>query len=324
MATLRQQPHEHRPDTPRNGGDSDAPHVSPVTPDEDVRTNLINRVSWGAILAGVAIALVAQLLLSMVGVGIGVSTLDPGTADNPSATNFSVTAAIWWGVSGIVAAFLGGFAAGRLAGVPKESTASWHGLTSWAVTTLVIFYLVTTTASSLLGGTLSTLTSVVGGAASGAGSVAQAVAPAVTGSSDPFTAIEQAITGSGQNVAQNGQTDLRDAAVASVRAVLTGNPSDATQAREEAAQALSRAQGIPLEQARAQIDQYEQQYRATAQNITQQATEVADTAATAISTAALVGAFALLLGAIAGWLGGRTGAVNPTITAAGLYERRVR
>jgi hypothetical protein len=43
-------------DTPRTRGDRNAPHAIPVTPDEDVRTILINRVSWGAVLAGVAVA----------------------------------------------------------------------------------------------------------------------------------------------------------------------------------------------------------------------------------------------------------------------------
>ena len=36
-----------RPDTPRNRGDYDAPHVSPVTPAEDARSILLNKVSWG-------------------------------------------------------------------------------------------------------------------------------------------------------------------------------------------------------------------------------------------------------------------------------------
>jgi hypothetical protein len=54
-------------DTPRSRGDEDAPHLSPVTPGEDVRTILINRVSWGAVIAGVVIALVVQLIGDMVG-----------------------------------------------------------------------------------------------------------------------------------------------------------------------------------------------------------------------------------------------------------------
>ena len=320
MAVTRQYAGSMESDTPRNRGDGDAPHISPVTPAEDARTIMINKVSWGAILAGVALALVTQLVLSMIGVGIGASTLDPGTGDNPSASGFSITAAIWWGVSGIIASFLGGFVAGRMAGVPKESTASWHGLTSWAVTTLVIFYLLTTTIGSLLGGTLTTLTGVVSGAANTAGSVAQAV----TGSSsDPLSSILQSLQGTG-TATTGDQTAVRESAMAAVRALLSDNPSDVERAREEAAQAIARARTIPIEQARTQVQQYEQQYRQTAQNATQQVTEAADTAATAVSTGALISAVALILGALAAWFGGRTGSVDPTVTGvAGTVRRRV-
>lgn len=313
MSSTYPQTNPRQPDTPRNRGNSDAPHESPITPAEDMRSNVINRVNWGAILAGTAIALVTHMLLSMVGIGIGASTLDPGTGDNPSIAGFSISAGIWWAVSGIIASFLGGFAAGRLAGVPKESTASWHGLTSWAATTLVIFYLLTSTIGTMLGGTLSTVTSAIGG-------VAQTAATgAAQSGTDPFTAIQQAIQGQPAGAGATGDQAVRDAAISSVRALLTGNAADATKARDDAAQAIARAQGIPIEQARTQVQQYEQQYRDTAQ----QATQVADTAATTVSTGALLSAAALLLGAIAAWFGGRAGAIDPTMTAGiGLARRR--
>ena len=147
----------HNPDTPRARGDHDSPHMSPVTPGEDARTVLINRVSWGAVLAGVVISLVAQLILNMIGVGVGLATIDPGTGDNPSAQAFSMGAGIWWAVSGIIASLLGGFTAGRLSGQPKESTAAWHGLTAWAVAALVVVYLLTSAVGNLMGGAMSTL-----------------------------------------------------------------------------------------------------------------------------------------------------------------------
>src|SRR5215204_5859684 len=121
----------HEPATPRNMGDNDAPHMSPVTPAEDVRTIMLNKISWGAVLAGVVVALVSQLLLNMLGLGIGVATLDPAAGDNPSATSLSIGAGIWWTLSGILASLVGGYAAGRLSGRPKEATAAWHGLTAW-------------------------------------------------------------------------------------------------------------------------------------------------------------------------------------------------
>jgi hypothetical protein len=299
---------DHHPDTPRSRGDDDAPHMTPVTPEEDVRTIMLNRVSWAAVLAGVVVSLVTQLLLNMFGLGIGLATLDPGTGDNPAASTFSVGAAIWWTLSGIIAAFIGGYVAGRLSGRPKESTTGWHGITAWAVTTLLIFYLLTSTVGAVVGGAFRTVGSAVGGITQTA---ATAAAPALA-EADPFAAIEQQVT------AASGGTDptaMRDAAVAAVRAAVTGNEAEAEAARVRAAEALARAQNIPVEQARAQVDQYAQQYQQTVDQVQQQAAEAADTAARVASTAALFGFIALVLGAVAAWFGGRFGTVEPTITA---------
>jgi len=109
-----------QPDTPRNRGDYDAPHVSPVTPAEEFRTVMINRISWAAVLAGVVVALVVQLLLNMLGIGLGAATLDPAAGNSPAASSLSMGAAIWFAVAGILAALAGGYTAGRLAGAPKD------------------------------------------------------------------------------------------------------------------------------------------------------------------------------------------------------------
>ena len=148
-------------------GDLDEPNYTPVSPADDARTILVNTVSWGGILAGVVAALVTQLVLNMIGIGIGASTLNPMTGDNPSASGFSIGAGIWWAVSGIIAAFVGGYIASRLSGRPKSSTGGWHGLTSWALTTLVVFYLLTTAVGSLIGGAFNTVGSAIGGVGHG-------------------------------------------------------------------------------------------------------------------------------------------------------------
>ena len=128
---------------------------------------------------------------------------------------------------------------------------------------------------------------------------------------DPFSSIEQSLRGA---TGENDPAALRDAAVAAVRAALTGNSQQAQDARERAAQAVARAQSIPVDQARTQVQQYEQQYRQTVEQAKQQAAQAAETAATAVSRGALFGALGLLLGAVAGWFGGRMGAVEPTLT----------
>ncbi len=303
------------PDTPRNRGDDDAPHMSPVTPAEDVRTMVINRVSWGAVFAGAVLALVTQLILNMLGIGVGAATLDPVSGNNPSATAFSMGAGIWFAVAGILAALAGGYAAGRLSGAPKESTASWHGLIAWAVSTVVVFYLLTTAIGGLVGGAYRGMTSLVGGAATTMGSTAQTAtqvaAPNLQGAADPFSSVEQSIRGASGG---NDPAALRDASVAAVRAAITGDEQKAREARDRAAQVLAKAQNISVEEASKQVQQYEQQYRQAVDQAKQQATQAADVAATGVSRAALFGAISLIIGALAAWFGGRMGAVEPTVT----------
>ena len=125
-----------------------------------------------------------------------------------------------------------------------------------------------------------------------------------------FRAITESIGGSDDVAA------MRDAAVAAVRSAVTGDPAEAQQQQERAAEALAEAREIPIEQARTEVQQYTQQYQQVAQQ-----EEAADTAATAVSTGALVAFVALLLGAIAAWFGGRMGAVDPTVTAPHVDRR---
>jgi hypothetical protein len=50
----------------------------------------------------VVVALVVQLLLNMLGIGLGVATLDLMTGDRPELRTFSIFAAIWWTVCDII------------------------------------------------------------------------------------------------------------------------------------------------------------------------------------------------------------------------------
>lgn len=148
-----------QPPTPRNQGDYESAHMTPVTPAEDIRTIMINRVSWGAVSAGIVMALTVHLILNLLGVGLGVASLGPDETVTTATTTteagtISFGAMIWWTVAGIVAALAGGFTAGRLAGEPKEATAGWHGLTSWAGSVLVIAVLVSVAAGGVIGGNM--------------------------------------------------------------------------------------------------------------------------------------------------------------------------
>ena len=303
--------------TPRGRAHGDGVHVSPVTPAEDLRSIALNRISWGAVLAGTVIALVAHLILNMIGIGVGASTLNPGAGpgENPSAEGFSIGAAVWWTASGIVAALLGGYSAGRLSGRPKEATAGWHGLSSWALTTLIIFYLLSSAIGGVIGGAYRGLSNITSGVASAAGgtiqTAAQTAAPALATAADPFSTIEQSIRGAGGSA---DPTAMREAAVASVRAAVAGTEQDAAKARDRAAEALAKAQNIPVDEAKARLSEYEQQYRGAVEAAKRKSTDAAAAATKAVSRAALLGAVALLLGAVGAWFGGRMGSINPTVT----------
>src|SRR5262245_35491040 len=78
------------------------------------------RISWGAIIAGLIVTLVCQILLSMLGVAIGASSIEPLQEQKP-LEGLGMSAAIWWIVSSLISLFLGGCVAGRLAGVPRKA-----------------------------------------------------------------------------------------------------------------------------------------------------------------------------------------------------------
>lgn len=266
-------------------------------------TEAYNKVSWGAIFAGVAIALAAQFLLNLVGVGIGAAVLDPTTSDNPAASTFSIGGGIWFVLAGIVAAFLGGYVSSRLSGRPSKSTGGYHGLTTWAVTTLVVLYLLTTSVGALVGGAFSGLTSIISGVGQTAATAATTAAPELANTANPMAGIEEQIRSSTGNDPQA----LQSAAISSVRALVTGDEVAAEEARARAADAVSKAQGIPVDQARTQVEQYEQTYRENLEAAKQRAAEAAETAAAVVSAGAILGFIALALGAVAGWFGGVSG-----------------
>lgn len=129
--------HPHRPS-----------HSDTPTPAQVMRTTLLNRISWGAVFAGMVIAFAVQLVLNLLGLGIGFATVNSLTGTGTSADEISIAGMLWWIFAGIVASFAGGFAAGRLAGEPKVSTSAWHGLVSWAASVLLIAFLMATAAGA--------------------------------------------------------------------------------------------------------------------------------------------------------------------------------
>lgn len=106
------------------------------------------RISWGAVFAGAIIALATQIVLALIGMAIGLATLNPATGDSPSGTALGTGAAIWLVISSLISLFVGGYIAARLAG---RFNGWLHGLVTWGTLTLLTLMLLTTAAGQLIG-----------------------------------------------------------------------------------------------------------------------------------------------------------------------------
>ena len=113
---------------------------------------MLQRISWGAVLAGVVVALVTHLTLSMLGVSFGASAIDPLKEVDPLDPQLGTGVVIWMVASTLISLFAGGWVAGRLAGIPDGTDGVLHGLLTWAVVSLLTVFLLTTGIGNLLSG----------------------------------------------------------------------------------------------------------------------------------------------------------------------------
>jgi hypothetical protein len=264
----------------------------------------VRRISWGAVFGGVVLALAVNLLLALLGVGIGLTTVDPAQpGGTPGAGALGIGAAIWWVASLIVAMFVGGFAAARLAGVHLGGDGVLHGLIAWGFVVLLTFYLLSSAVGSLVGGVLG---SVSGGIQGIAGTVPEAVGgaggsggQAGAGGGAIGQRVDEVIARIAPDASPQEVQQARQRLTSLVPQVLRGGEG-AQQAREEATGILADLAGRTPEEVRTEIDQ-------ALQGAETQARQTADTAADTASTAALLGVAALALGAAAAAVGGRAG-----------------
>jgi hypothetical protein len=95
-------------------------------------------VHWNAVFAGVVVALATQILLALLGIAVGAATFAPDDAGE-AATNGWVAYA-WWSISGIAAAFAGGWTAGNVSSAVDDSRyeGAFQGFISWAVSLVLM------------------------------------------------------------------------------------------------------------------------------------------------------------------------------------------
>jgi hypothetical protein len=93
--------------------------------------------SWSAIAAGTLTSLIIQVMLTMLGLGVGLIATDVPTA-NTAPVAVSSAAALWFIASGIFSAFVGGAVAGALSPSLSDRARGAHALATWALATLIV------------------------------------------------------------------------------------------------------------------------------------------------------------------------------------------
>ncbi|WP_425988955.1 hypothetical protein [Ensifer sp. R-19] len=273
----------------------------------------VSAVSWGPIIAGAFAASTLTLILTLVGSGLGLTMVSPWSGDNPSATTFAVSTAIWLVIVQWLSSGLGGYLTGRLrtkwVGIHTDETFfrdTAHGFLAWALATLVVVLVLGSALSSTVGTGVQAISTVASGAAMGAsvGATANTENGGTDGTTSYFVDALFRPTDPGR-LAASAEGDAAAAAQAS-RILVASAVAGELPADDKAylAQLVAARTGLSAPDASARVDAVlarVEQARAAAK-------EAADAARRAGATFSLVGALSLIIGAFiasaAGALGG--------------------
>jgi len=90
-------------------------------------------VSWGAIIAGVAVTMASMIILTVLGAAIGLSV-------GPEEEGFGMGAAIYTFLITLISLFLGGWTTSRFAIGNTSGEATIHGIILWGVVTTILLF----------------------------------------------------------------------------------------------------------------------------------------------------------------------------------------
>ena len=242
------------------------------------------RISWGAVVAGSVVAAATMLLLSFLGVAIGAGALRLSQANGSDWRNYGLGAGIWTAVDLIISMVFGGYIAARLSGTHSHLDAELHGITVWAVATLLATLMLAQLASLAVG--------TVTGSTSATSTSAQVVGPL-----SPIDRLQQSL------ISISDPTQMTPGQIAAEVTRLTGrllaNGSLTDDERDRLTTLVAAQSSVTREEAARRVARMEQ----NATIILGQVRSAADTAAAGAAIGARAVFSALLLGLGAAMLG---------------------
>ena len=262
------------------------------------------RVSWGAIFGGLVMVVAIQLLLSLLGAGIGFSTVDTNAGSTPSASSLGTGAAVWWIGSTLISLAFGGFTSAWLAGIETRWDGILHGLIAWGLATLLTVYLLSSAVGSIVGGGFSALGSLTSAAGSGIKSAAQPIAQASGVTPDMLQQQAQAyLKPTNTDPASMSPQDAQKEVVTNLATYARGG-AGAGPAKERVIAIMAAQQHVSHDDAAKQFDDAQAKLKQTRDQAVQTAKNAADASAAAASKTSFAAFGDLLLGAIAAAIGG--------------------
>ena len=97
-----------------------------------------SRISWGAILAGAAVAMAIYALLMALGVAVGMSV-----SDDVDRNTLGTSAGVWGFISLLVALFAGGWVTTQVTTGESRTEAILYGVVLWATTSVLLIWMTT-------------------------------------------------------------------------------------------------------------------------------------------------------------------------------------
>lgn len=301
--------------------------------------------AWGAIAAGVVIVIVSQLLLSLLGLSLGLIQVNPKEERLPSGKTLGIGAGAWWGISSLLSLFIGGWVTGHMSGDVGSFNATMNAVLTWAIASLIGMMFVATGIGSIVGGALGMVingiksagTAATGAAAAAAGSAGAQAPQAGDRLRQQWPQLKQEFesllrqTGKSELQPEQMKTSAESARRQTTQAAQQPQDIDtmfrqimqqaggSTQAVDKNAvvNVLEKRQHMSREQAEHTADQWISTYRKTVsqtRETVKQASDktekVAKESAHTLGLAAFWSFVILILGAIAAGLGGAAGAIR--------------
>jgi hypothetical protein len=234
-----------------------------LNPEVAVMPEALGRISWGAIIAGAIVAIILQVALNLLGIGVGIDSINPGYGEeSASAKSLGIGAAVWVGLTVLISLFIGGWISARFAGIPSNVDGLLHGLVTWGVVTLVGLFLLSTTVGRILNGLTRMMSQTMGLATRTAAGVAHQAGVVAQGAMHQAGVAASNVAGSAANAAQDAAQQAQHAAANNPDV-----PNMSLQTIRDEAMNLMRQAGLPQERVQGEAQAAMQDVRQTAQQV---------------------------------------------------------